>query len=373
MRGFAPAMNILKNRYFILGNILLLLAIIPLTLYVVKRQTSLKSKAAPTTNLSFKPDSATAAVGSTVSLDVMVDPGQNVVSIVEFTVQVDPDKMDIVSLEANALAFPVKLRGPTINNDGTATISLSTSNDVTKAIQAPTKVATLTLKAKAPTTGAASIVKFNKPPSQAFSLATSDGATENVLAGTGTTSVTITGESGGGGGGGGVVPTPIGGAGGGISPAPSASKLSCTLTLDKSAIGITPYTLTFTAAGSTASSSGIIKKVSFNFGDSTTNEATSSGGIGTNTVNMSIAHTYNNSGTFNASATLTDNLGSTNDSSLCSKTITVSSAAPTPTQIVVKPNGPTPTLPVTGNLETTLAVLGLVGTTIAVGLLLFAL
>lgn len=365
-------MNILKNKYFILGNILLLLAVIPLTLFVVKRQTNLKSKATPSTTLSFTPTTASVVTGQTTSFDIMVNPGQNVVSIIEIIIQVDPDKLEIASLTNNDSAFPVKLRGPTINADGTANLSVSTSNDVQKAIQAPTKVATLVLKGKAPTSGAASVVKFDKSKSQVFSLATSDGATENVLSDTGTTSVTITGNA--------------------VS---SGQKPTCTaLNLDRSPNGTVPYAVTFTGVGTVAT--GTISKASFTFGDGTSQDVTNAGGIGTNSVNVSISHSYTIPGTYNANVILTDSNGTASDVGVCTKSITVTaaggggdggvsspSATVTPTTAVIIPTttptaipvvqNPAPTLPVTGTMETTLAVLGGVGVALAIGVFLFIL
>lgn len=360
-------MNILKNKYFILGNILLLLAIIPLTLFVVKRQTNLRSKAAPNTVFSLAPVSATTAVGQTTLIDVTVDPGQNVVSIVELNISVDPDKLEIEKFEPNSTAFPLKLKGPTINDTKSGvTASLSTSSEVQKAIQTPTKIGTLTIKGKAPTDATPALIKFNKSTSQAFSLATSDGATENVLSDTGTAAITVTGD--------GLVATPspvlIG------EPAPTASpsadtntKPVCTnFSIDKDASGVAPYSLVFTTTGS--SPVDTIAKIAFDFGDGEKEEASASGGIGTNAVNLPIAHTYNNPGVYLATSILTDSQGNVSDTTICSKTITINALAvnPSPTDV-----GPSPTLPITGTLETTLAILGIVGTVIGVGLFLFVL
>jgi LPXTG-motif cell wall-anchored protein len=357
-------MNILKNKWFILGNILLLLAVIPITLFVIKRQTDLRSKAAPSTTLSFTPESVDAVVGENLTLDINVNPGQNIVSIVEMTVSLDPEKLEIVSLENNPEVFPVKLKGPTINDDGTVTISMSTSNDVTKAVQTTAKAATLTLKALTETTSGPALVKINQTSSQVFSLATADGETENVLATVGTASVNISASADGGG-------NPP-------SATPSGSltqKPSCTaLNIDKGTTGVAPYTIVFTTTGNSTNST--ISKVTFNFGDATTQEATSSGGIGTNAVNLSIAHTYNNPGVYSASASLTDALGATSDTVICTKSITVTAAVPaqpTLTPVANNNSNPTPTLPVTGTFENALAIAAGAVVIIGIGLFFFVL
>ncbi|MGE5042469.1 MAG: PKD domain-containing protein [Candidatus Levyibacteriota bacterium] len=361
-------MNILKNKYFIIGNILLLLAVIPITLYVVKRQTDMKSKAAPNTVISFNPNSASTTIGQNVSLDVMADPGQNLVSIVEMTIKVDPNIFQIVSLDRNSAAFPGRLKGPTINNDGTVNLSVTTTNDVTKALQAKTKVATLVLKAKAATNGASQIRFSAAPATQAFSIAGADGATENVLSDMGTASVTVAGAA----------------------QVSQSSKPTCTsLTIDKANSGIAPYNLTFTGVG-TASAGTTISKTTFNFGDATVLDASNSAAIGGNGVSAQMQHTYPNPGSFTATFTLTDNNGSVSDIGPCTQNITVASnvvvatdtptlaPSPTPTEIVMAPTATstpsaTPTLPITGTLETTITILGIAGATIGIGLFLFIL
>ncbi|HMS22329.1 MAG TPA: cohesin domain-containing protein [Candidatus Levybacteria bacterium] len=358
-------MNILKNKYFILGNILLLLAVIPITLFVISRQTNLQSKAAPTTIFSFTPTTINTTVGETFTLDIQIDPGQNIVSIVEMTVSVDPEKIEIVSLNPNTSAFPVELKKSQPNLDGTITISLSTTNNVQEAIQEITKIGTLTMKAKAATTTGATIVKFDKPLSQALSLATSDGATENVLSDTGTAAVTIVNN----GGTTTITPSPstI------ISPTPttatqSAKPICESLVLSGGQSGVAPYALTFGVTGQSPNAN--ISKVKLDFGDGTNQEATSSGGIGTKTVNIQIPHTYTNPGVYSAISTLTDTNGNTSDTVICTKTITVSNS-----QAQVSPiaTDPTPTLPVTGTIETTLAVIGGVIIAFGIGIFLFIL
>lgn len=407
-------MNILKNKYFILGNILLLLAVIPITLFVVKRQTDLQSTAAPTTTLSFQPATISTTVGQNFTLDVYVDPNQNIVSIVEMVIKVDPAKLEIVSLEGNEDALPVNYRGPTIDG-GSVMLTIGTSNEVQDALQERTKVATLTLKAKAVTTGASTIVSFDKPASQIFSFADQDGDTENVLQDTTSASVSIaqastttpsptipvgggttpspTVPAGGGaitptptapgGGTGGATPTPTTPAGGGtITPTPTTpggvgaagQKPVCTgLFIDRAASGTAPYTLVFTASGTHAS--GTISKVTFSFGDGVVQEVTQAGGVGTNAVNVQISHTYNNPGSYPASATLTDNTGGVSESTTCKQTITVSAATTgggtdgtgTGGTESGEDTGTTETIPATGVLETSLAILGIVGVIIVTG------
>ena len=115
------------------------------------------------------------------------------------------------------------------------------------------------------------------------------------------------------------------------------------LVLDKSAVGTVPYAITFTVAGT--DSNGTLNKASFSFGDGTIQEVTEGGGIGTNSVNTGLSHTYSTTGTFTATATLTDNSGGVSNS--CTQVITVSSGiaeVPPPVAPTVAPAGPAETL-----------------------------
>lgn len=110
------------------------------------------------------------------------------------------------------------------------------------------------------------------------------------------------------------------------SPTTSVQPPSCiSLNLDRATIGVAPYVVIFTINGTTPNAS--ITKVTMNFGDGPTQDITQAGGIGTKTVGVSIAHTYNNPNTYTASVTITDNTGAVSmASAACSKTITVTQA-----------------------------------------------
>lgn len=400
-------MNILKNKYFILGNILLLLAVVPITLFVIKRQTDLQSNAAPTTTLSFSPTTVNTNVNKNFTLDIYADPGENAVSIIEMTIKVDPTKLQIVSLQKNSTVLPVTLVEPQING-GTVSLTASTSNNVAEAIQEKTKVATLTLKALTTTSGSPTLVTFDQPSSQVFSIASSDGKTENVLNSTESSSVTIAQASTGGGGNGGSGGNSGNGGNGGNGGSGnngsnggngsngstgSLQKPICTgLFLDRSAVGTAPYSLVLTASGNQPG--GTISKVTFSFGDGVVQEVTQAGGVGTANVNVQISHTYNNAGSYPASVTMTDSSGRISESATCKQTITVSapvgggggsggaggSSGSGSGSINTGGNtnqggsqtgggatGGSGSVPATGTLETSLAVIGIVGTLVLTG------
>jgi hypothetical protein len=285
-------------------------------------------------------------------------------------------------IKQNDASFPSVLEGPTYTN-GNVSITLSIGADPTKVAQTPTKVATITFKAKDTTNSTPTAVKFVDGQTQVLSIASSDQPSENVLSATKPVNIAINASS--------TTPTP----GTGTTPTPStttptpstattpapttaqkanAAPTCTSLTFDRAASGTAPFAITLTANG--RDSDGTISKVTFNFGDGPVQDVTQSGGIGTNTVSTPLAHTYNNAGTYQASVVLIDNAGAIS-SGTCTQTITVSAATAnggggttggtggTPTQLpatggggaepTTAPTVPTPTLKPSGPGDTVLA------------------
>ena len=383
------------KKLILLGFAVILLIAIPLTVYLVQRQQELRGKAAPSTIISFVPESATTQVGQTVNFDISVNPGTNQVSFVKLAIAYDPTKLKVTDngFVPNTVAFPTILQEPAYDS-GSVSATLSVGADPTKVIQTITKIATVTFEALAQTeSGIPTRIIFDNQ-TQVLSIGSGDVFNENVLSTTNPASVTITAGTA-------ISPTatptmPI------ISPTatpaltptatpritptsvptptqivvqPTNQAPSCTaLTLDQAATGTVPYTLAFTAVGN--DTDGTISKVSFSFGDGISQDETQAGGIGTNAVNVTSSHTYSTAGTFTATATLTDDGGAVSNVASCTQNITVNSA------IAVVPTTPPPpvvatqipTVPPTGPRETIIGI-GAVGVilTIIGGLLLFIL
>ena len=214
-------MKILTNKYFILGNLLLLLISIPVTLFFIARQQELRGRAAPSSRLSFSPENpSTSTQCQSFNVDIMVDPGSNIVSIVDFYLKYDPTKLDVLQIKESQ-NFPTVVRPVSISS-GEANMSASIGTDVTRAVQTVASVATVTFRPKA--TGVIQI-QFDQDRSRVFSLSPGDEPTENVLFQISPANVTIgsgTCPSGGtpaptts------ITPTVTPGVGGGISPTPT--------------------------------------------------------------------------------------------------------------------------------------------------------
>lgn len=334
------------KRLLVLGFIVVLLAAIPLTLYLVSQQQETRSRAAPATILSFQPTTITTTVGQKFDVDVFLDPGSNFVISSNFTITYDPTKLatagsglvPVLSVSSATQGFPGVVEGPNYSN-GTIFISYSVGTNATKAITTKVKIATITFEAKAPTTSPIQI-SFANPYAASTAQGVTSQAEDNEISSANAATVTI--------GAGQTTPTPTPPTTTPIPTAPPAVATAaptappaglsqipvCTgLTVDKPTTGTAPFTITFNAIGNHPSST--ISKVTFNFGDAQVQDAaTQSGGLGTASVNTQISHTYNNPGTFTATAILTDSKGTTSNVNSCTQIITVKQAlAAAPTQI----------------------------------------
>ncbi|MBI4089382.1 MAG: PKD domain-containing protein [Candidatus Levybacteria bacterium] len=352
------------KKIFLLGFIIVILLAIPFSVYVAQKRQQTTTKATASTTLSLNPSVLTTEVNKTLDLDVMLDPGSgatsNQVSFVKLSISFDPAKFTTVtdSLAPNpdpSNTLISVLEDPSYAY-GAASISLSIGADPTKVVTTKTKIAVLRLKAIAITNdGNPSSITFGTN-TQVLSIAASDQTSENVLSTTTPATVTINQAlaptS---------TPTPIStsSATPTNTPSPTPQDLgiapTCvSLSTDRSISGDAPYSISFTAMGNDPDSS--ISNVSFNFGDGQSEAVTAGGGIGTNSVNSQLSHTYNNPGTYTAFAILTDdkNNASTEVQS-CTKIITVNS----PIAIVsLPPPGPGETIIGIGILGTVLMLIG---------------
>lgn len=306
------------KKILLLGFIVVILTAIPLSVYVAQKQQETKIQAAPSTSLSFNPPKRDATkIDETVSFDIMLDPGAgdppNLVSFAKLIINYDSLKLatDAAGLVPTS-AFPTELEEPTYT-DGSISVTLSIGSDPLKAIKTKTKIATISFKTLAPTDGTKIVFASG---TQVLSVGSKDEAGENVLSTTNPAIVTLKEIS----------PTI------GPTTSPVSSNITCSgLGLDRSATGIAPYSITFT--GSANASVGNITKASFNFGDGPVEDVTEGGKIGTNSVSVQKAHTYNNLGSYTASVIFTGSDGSLSSLDKCTQAITVSAGiggVPTP-------------------------------------------
>lgn len=373
------------KKLLLFGFIVVMLLVIPLTVYIVQQQQKTRSSAQKSTTLGFNPASVSNVyVGQNFNLDVMMNPGVNQVSFVKMVINYDATKLATASagpaacpikpndaLCPNTIAFPSILQGP-IYGPGTISMTLSIGGSPQNIVQATTKIASLYFQAIAPTDAAPTQVTIDSQNSQVLSIASTDQFSENVLSSVSPANVTILASSS-------ATPTPTPAPTATPTPTPtptpaptatptSQAPVCQSLSLSGPASGAAPYSLTLTATGT--SSASTISKVTFNFGDSSIQDVTNGGGIGSSSVSVQTSHTYNSGGSFVASATFTDALGNVSDTTNCTETITVS-ATPSATVIAQATPSPKPPLLPTGPSDKIVAA-GILGTIITiVGALVF--
>lgn len=368
-------MHFSAKKLFLIGFIVLLLVGIPASVYLVQQNQETRSRAEKSTNLSFFPNSSvsgpiTKNVGDDIPLDVMVDPGTNLVTFVRLEIQYDPDKLATATgaFAVNSAVFPTVSAGP-VYSPGKIIVTLSSGFDATKAVQTKVRAATIKFKALAPTDPNTPTLVTYSVNTLVTSLGANDQSSENVLSGTTPASIAILGAA--------TSPTPgpsdtpttvptnapTGAPTAVPTDIPTAAPTSATttpttaptgtsgtnpvcssLTVDKSS-GQAPLAINFTAVG-TSTSPNTVSKATFNFGDGQVSDVTTGGGIGTASVNAPLAHTYATAGTFQATVVLTDSANGVSNANNCTKTITVSGAAGAATA--------TPTLAATGSTAATI-------------------
>lgn len=311
------------KKLLLLGFIVVLMVVIPLTVYLVQQQQKLKVGAQQASSLSFvSPDSSSTinTPAGIAKFDIMLDPSTNQVSFVKLVINFDTAKLRVTTFTPDTTNFPSTLQTADLGTTtGKATITLSVGQESTKIITGspPKRVATISFNALSTATAGTTQILFDRDPTagtQVLSVGTGDQFNENVLANAPPTTITI-------------AQTAVGG-----TPATQTSTASCTsLNSDKGTTGTAPFPVTLTAIGS-ATGTSTISKVTFNWGDGPVQDFTTGGGIGTNSVNFPNPHTYNNAGTFVATATFTDNAGAVSAVGACTKTFTLAAASsPTPT------------------------------------------
>lgn len=321
--------NLSAKKLLFLGISSIVLIAIPTIVFIIGKQQELQSQATPATTLSFTPSSTQASplqkpVDSTVGLGILLNPNTssvtNIVSRVQLSIKYDQTKLTPSIKSTCGTFFCVESTtdlkalsdGPT-GTPGNLIITVAVS-DPTKAIQTQTKLGTVYFDTKVITTTPTQ-VSFSADTnvtSQKCNFPTGvcqDQPGENVLVTTNLLPAFISITNGG-------SPTPTG---------PVQSPTCTGLNVDRTPSGSAPFAITFTANGNTPNTA--INKVTFDFGDGPTQAITQGNGIGTNTVSIQTSHTYNNPGTYKATATMTDNTGAPSTiTTSCTQTITVTAA-----------------------------------------------
>lgn len=149
----------------------------------------MRSRAEKSSILYFAPSSTDTTplqtqVGDTLSLDIMLNPGTNAVSLVKLELLYDQTKFEATGttpFDPNLTSFAQVTEGPSYS-PGKITATLSVGTDLTKVIQQVTRVGTLKLKALVSTNANETPTNVTHGPnSQILAIGANATADENVL------------------------------------------------------------------------------------------------------------------------------------------------------------------------------------------------
>lgn len=349
-------MKFFTGKFFVIGALFLLLIAIPATIYFLTQRQTIQTKAAATSTLSLTPEAVNTESNNNFDIDVMLDPQQNVISYVKFTLVFDATKLEALQVTPNSSSFPQTLEISKIS-EGLVSIALGIGSDPGNAVKAVTKVATITFKALSVTSEGPTSITFNTSQTQVLSLAPADQPGENVLASTSPSQISISEPSI-------TATTPSPGAQ--ITPTSTVSanlNPTCTqLSATPASSGPAPLSVTLTGQGS--DSDGTITKAVFKFGDGQTQTITT--GLGQATTTVSATHTYTTSNNYSATLTFTDDKNAV--SSPCTLAIEVTKAVGGNSETTT-----TPTIAAPGSASTAIGIVGVTILLIGAGILLLAL
>jgi len=181
-------MNIWQKykKIILIVSIGILVAAIPLTLYLAQQEQDIRNRASSQTTLSFTPvTNATTPlslqVNSAFALQMVINPGENTISTVRYQISYDPTKLALdTNPFTNSPSFPTTFEGPITSTLGKISGTVSVGSDYSKAVTVPTTVATVRFKAIASTGSTPTQVSYTLQ-SQALSTDPKSQATENVL------------------------------------------------------------------------------------------------------------------------------------------------------------------------------------------------
>jgi hypothetical protein len=182
-------MELLSRHKLILATIAIQLVALPLILFAVKQQQETRTQATAATTLSLTPASYTTDLGQSFTMDVDINPANNLVSIVKLDVRYDSTKvkLDEVNPVTVTQSFPQIVEGPIVTN-GRVQMSVSIGSDQSKVVQTAAKVVTLNFKSLASTNSTS--ISFGNV-NEVYSIAPQDRSDENVLSSTSPANVKI--------------------------------------------------------------------------------------------------------------------------------------------------------------------------------------
>lgn len=173
------------KKILVVVGVLLVLAIIPVTLFLVKQGQEVRTKATPATVLSFTPPSLSVSPGDSFNVFASISTGENLAMGVDLKISFDPSLIEVLSVEDVGFFESPQILMNTIDNTA-GLISYSVGSFTGG--QGSGDIIAISFKAKSP--GTASLV---------FAQGTAAAATDefDILERTIPASIVVLGDSGG--------------------------------------------------------------------------------------------------------------------------------------------------------------------------------
>lgn len=176
-----------KVQYLLIAGVIFLVGLVG-AVFLIQRQTQLESRAADATTLYFEPQTTASnplqeGIDDPITLDIMLDPGTQLVSIVKIDITFDPTFVRPIVQSAflpNTQAFPEMVQQPVIGTNKISAV-VSIGANPTKAVNTVTKVATIQLQPLSGTDANTPTQVVFTTQSQVFSLSEDVAHNQNVL------------------------------------------------------------------------------------------------------------------------------------------------------------------------------------------------
>ena len=136
------------KKFLLIFTFVLLLAGIPITVFLVKQRQEIRQKAAPATTLSFDLPTITKNVDENFDLKVMINTGTNQISSAKLSINFQNTYLEAVSVNKGTFFDNILEAGIVDNTNGKVTITLSSISSA-KSSQGDELLATITFKTKA--------------------------------------------------------------------------------------------------------------------------------------------------------------------------------------------------------------------------------
>jgi len=159
--------NILRHKYLGISATVAMLLLLPIVVISTQRPQRLSGIAEGATTIIFSPTSIESSpleekIGQEFFLNVLIDPGKNIISIVRLDINYDPKifKLSMANpIEINKTIFTNVIDGPSYSA-GNVQMTLSVGNDLSKSLSSRTKAITLNFVPISKTLDSSTIVSF---------------------------------------------------------------------------------------------------------------------------------------------------------------------------------------------------------------------